>query len=213
MVCAHNDLVIFDLDGTLLDTSPGIFASVRYAEMMLNLPSIDVASLKQFVGPPPKEVYKQLYNLSDELAMQATFYHRKFGFETGYLMASLYDGISSLLLKLKDSHVKLAVGTLKKQKVAEMVLNNFNISFCFDMILGMDDNETLTKHKIISNICNSLKVQNAVMVGDTVYDALGAEKSGLDFIGVKYGFGFTEHETYNFKTVSKPNEIYDLIVY
>lgn len=212
MMNVRNDLVIFDLDGTLLDTSPGIFASVRYAEAMLNLTCLDDNVLKQFVGPPPKMVYKKLYNLSDEQAMKATFYHRKFGIERGYLMANLYNGISTLLFKLKSRHVKLAVGTLKKQKAAEMVLKNFGIESYFDMILGMDDNETLTKDNIITTLYASLKAKNAVMVGDTIYDALGAEKCGIDFIGVKYGFGFKDCENYNFITVSKPCEIYDLIV-
>ena len=145
----QNKMVIFDLDGTLLDTSPGIFGSVRYAEYQLNLKPIDDQELKQFVGPPPKDMYKKIYNLSEHDAIRATEAHRKYGMEQAIYEANLYDGIQEVLCELKKRKFKLAVATLKRQKIAEVILNIFTLDKYFDVIVGMDDEETFTKEDTI----------------------------------------------------------------
>ena len=63
------ELVIFDLDGTLLNTSQGIYNSVRYAEKQLDLPAIEDALLPIFVGPPPAQMYQKLYGLTEREAL------------------------------------------------------------------------------------------------------------------------------------------------
>ena len=52
-------MVIFDVDGTLLDTSPGIFGSVRFAQAQLGLEPVDDMTLRKFLGPPPQSMYKE----------------------------------------------------------------------------------------------------------------------------------------------------------
>ena len=122
------ELIIFDLDGTMLDTSPGIFNSVRYAEKKMGFKPIDENQLASFVGPPPKEMYMKTYNVDEETAMQAAKYHREYGREKAVFEASVYNGIPELLNSLKKSGVKLAVATLKSQTIAEKILKNFVIS-------------------------------------------------------------------------------------
>ena len=74
-------VIVFDLDGTLLNTSKGIFNSVRYAAQQLGLKQLEEYELKKFVGPPPTESYRKVYNLSEEQAKQAASLHRKYGLE------------------------------------------------------------------------------------------------------------------------------------
>lgn len=201
------DLVIFDLDGTLLDTSPGIFGSVRYAEQTLNLTPITDEELREFVGPPPKDMYKKKYNLSDEDAMKATNAHRKYGIEKAIYEAEKYDGMEEVLRELKDRNIKLAVATLKKQNIAEKVLEHFDIKDYFDAIVGMNDEETLTKKMTIEKVIDMTEASKALMVGDSEYDYNGASEAGITFIGVTYGFGFKKGESYSFKIA---NSISDL---
>lgn len=201
------DLVIFDLDGTLLDTSPGIFGSVRYAEKMMNLEPIDNTLLNGFVGPPPLSMYKEIYGLSDADAMKATLAHRKYGMENAIYEAKEYPGMREVLETLKAKHVKLAVATLKKQKIAETILDNFSMREFFDCIVGMDDGETHTKKKTIEKAKKTVEVLNALMVGDSLYDYEGAMQSRTDFIGVLYGFGLEKGYKYPFETVDLPEKL------
>lgn len=206
------DLVIFDLDGTLLDTSPGIFGSVRYAEQTLELKPINEEELREFVGPPPKDMYKRKYNLSDEDAMRATNAHRKYGMEKAVYEAEEYDGMREVLEELKHRNVKLAVATLKKQKIAETVLLNFSLNEYFDAIVGMNDSETYTKKQIIEKAIDMVGATNALMVGDSEYDFQGATEAKVDFVGVLYGFGFKETNAYPFASIKKPKELLDIVV-
>lgn len=205
------DLVIFDLDGTLLDTSPGIFGSVRYAEEMLGLTPLSDSELRFFVGPPPKSMYMKMYGLDEETASLAAKYHREYGRQKAVYQAKPYPYISQVLFELKKSGYKLAVGTLKSQLIAEKVLEITNISKYFDIIIGMDDNEHLTKSMIIDLIVEKTGSDKAVMVGDSIYDYDGATESNIDFLGVLYGFGFNQNEEYSFLTVSETKEIIEKI--
>ena len=94
------EMVLFDLDGTLLDTSPGIFGSVRYAEAQMGLKPINDSELGKFVGPPPKEMYKQIYGLSEDAALLATEAHRRYGIEKAVYEACIYEGIENTLKTL-----------------------------------------------------------------------------------------------------------------
>ncbi|MBE5899668.1 MAG: HAD family hydrolase [Lachnospiraceae bacterium] len=206
-------VVIFDLDGTLIDTSEGIFNSVRYAEKMMGLDAIDEDKLKEFIGPPPKEMYKTLYGLTEEDALLAVKYHRDYGASNGYIESSPYNGIKDLLIELKSNGNILAIGTLKKQEVAESVIKHHKLDDCFDCILGMNDSESLTKALIISSIVDKYGIDkdNVIMVGDSVYDYEGARQVGVRFIGVLYGFGLEANRVHKYSVINSPKELLGII--
>ncbi len=204
------DLVIFDLDGTILDTSPGIFGSVRYTEQTLNLKPITKEELREFVGPPPKDMYKKKYNLSEEDAIRATIAHRKYGMEKAVYEADKYDGVEEVLKELKCRKIKLAVATLKKQKIAEEILKYFDLNKYFDVVVGMDEKETYTKTITIRKAIKLTKASNALMIGDSKYDYQGAVNANTDFIAVTYGFGFEPKMKYDFVAV---DSIIDILKY
>jgi phosphoglycolate phosphatase len=206
------NMVIFDLDGTLLDTSPGIYGSVRFAEQVLGLEPVDNSILYQFAGPPPKEMYKKIYGLSEMSAMEAVNAHRKYGMEKAIYEASVYAGMEDTLKMLRLNGMKLAVATLKQQKIAESVLENFHIYHYFDAIVGMDEAESLTKKETIEKVIEYMGGSNAVMVGDSEYDYIGASAANVDFIGVLYGFGFHKNGSYSFKTILQPKDLLPLII-
>ncbi len=192
MILDKYKVVLFDLDGTLLDTSPGIFGSVRFAEKSLGLNPIPETQLRNFVGPPPTESYMKNYGVSQKVAVEATKFHRQYGAEHGIYEAKVYDGIPELLEKLKSKGVKLGVCTLKRQDIAENILSNFCLKKYFDVIVGIDNQESLTKADTIIIALNKLSYadrNSVVLIGDSIYDAEGAKKSNVDFIGVTYGFG------------------------
>lgn len=206
------ELIIFDLDGTLLDTSPGIFNSVRYAEKRMKLKAIPDEQLKRFVGPPPKDMYMEVYGLSEEDALSAAGFHREYGREKAIYEAAIYPNIKDVLIQLKKMGIKLAVATLKSQSIAERILDNFELIDLFDTIVGMDDRESLSKAQtIIKAVSDTETKGKAVMVGDSRYDLEGAKEAGVHFIGVLYGFGFTSDDVGS--EVIFINKIWELMKY
>lgn len=193
-------VVLFDLDGTLIDTSDGIFNSVRYTEKMMGFFSVNDEQLNYFVGPPPVQSYMKNYRVSEDVAREATKYHREYGAQYGIYEAKVYQGIPALLKTLKESGVKLGVCTLKRQDIAEKVLTYFSLLEYFDVVVGIDQGESLTKADTIDIALEALgetRKENAVLIGDSIYDAEGAKEAGVNFIGVLYGFGLKgKHEDY-----------------
>ena len=204
------DLILFDLDGTLLDTSPGIFNSVRYAEAKMGFPRIAEHMLAAFVGPPPKTMYRKIYTVDEETALMAVQYHREYGREYAIYEAEKYPEIIDLLKLLKKARLKLGVATLKSQPIAEKILKVHKLYKYFDCIVGMDANETFSKKDTIHIAIERTNSNNAVLIGDSQYDYDGAREAGIDFIGVLYGFGL-QNSTDMFPTVSTPLEILNLI--
>ena len=208
------ELIIFDLDGTLLDTSQGIFNSVRYAEKQMGLLPVADSLLEQFVGPPPKQMYMKYYELDESMALKAAQKHREYGRTKAVYEAAMYPNMENTLDTLKKNGYKLAVATLKSQDIAEVILENFNLKKYFNVILGMDAEEKLTKSMIINKAINKCKCKGkTVMIGDSTNDFIGACEAKVDFIGVTYGFGYNESQSadYQFSIAKTPEEILNFV--
>lgn len=206
------ELILFDLDGTLLDTSAGIFNSVRYAVSRMGLAPIPDSRLREFVGPPPKSMYQKIYGLDDAGALRAAQFHREYGRTKALYEAEVYPGIPELLAKLKAEGYQLAVATLKSQTIAQTILRHYEIDAYFDAIIGMDPQETLTKRKTIDlAIAQTNTTGKAILIGDSIYDYDGAMEAGVDFLGVTYGFGFAPEKEYPFPTAPTVEDIHDLL--
>ena len=184
------DCVIFDLDGTLLDTSPGIMESVRFAAEKHGYPHLTDTQLRTFIGPPLTDSFIRCYGCNDEEAKKLTAAYREHYRDGALLNAKPYDGIFELCEKLKKRGYRLAVATSKPQVFSERILNHFG--FEIQIIHGADMDGKLTKTDLIHLCMKDFGVNRAVMIGDTKHDAKGAEKAGVPFIAVTYGFGNTE---------------------
>ncbi len=185
--------VIFDLDGTLLDTSEGILAATRHtlAHYGHEIPSDGV--LRTFIGPPVQEGFARHLGLDEEesFRMAATF--RAYYKERALFLARPYEGIGEVLDTLRDRGIRLCVATYKREDYAARLLEQFGLAQRFDVIHGADMAGRRDKTDIIRLCLEELDLANyrlAVMVGDSVHDARGAAEVGVDFVGVTYGFGF-----------------------
>ena len=193
-------LVIFDLDGTLVDTSPGILNSIRYTQKKMNLPEISLEKMYSHIGPPMAESYNRNFGLIGDKLQQAVNYHKKYAMKQGYKEIKLYDGIVELLDKLKVNGIKTAVSTLKANSTTLKIFDYLGITNKFDIIKGVDAQKKQTKAELLE-VClkeTQCEKHDTVLIGDSKYDAIGAEQIGIDFIGVTYGFGFKNIEEINF---------------
>lgn len=186
------EAVLFDLDGTLLDTTEGVLESAIYAAKNLGYPELPHETMLTFVGPPIQQSFIKWYGCTAEKAQEAANVFRSYYKENALFKADLYPGIIELLKELKLRGVKIGVATYKREDYAVSILEHFGIApFCQTMH-GADNYNKLTKADIV-NICiqelSSLK-DGVVLVGDTEHDAKGAIEAGIPFFGVTFGFGF-----------------------
>lgn len=191
------ELVLFDLDGTLTDSGPGIMNCVRYAFDYLNFTDYDPAILRTFIGPPLDYSFKEVCGISEEEAKNAVAKFRERYFETGIWENSVYEGIPEILTLLKGSGKKLAVATSKPQHLADRVLEKFELAEFFDVICGSKgDGKKAEKIAILKEVLTITgfedKKDQVILIGDTKYDVLGAKQIGIDCVGVSYGYGTVE---------------------
>ena len=183
--------VIFDLDGTLLDTSPGITECVRYAGEKLGYPSLSEEQLLSFIGPPLQDSFMRTYGCDRSQAEALTAAYREHYRKGAILKAKPYDGMETLLAALGQRGLCAAVATGKPQMYAEQILRNFELDRFFRVIHGEDLEGKLKKSELI-RLCaedTGVPCEQCVMIGDTEYDARGAKDAGVPFIGVSYGCG------------------------
>ena len=179
--------VIFDLDGTLADTGPGIMESVRYATEKYGYPELSEELLRSFVGPPLGDSFMRCCGCDREEAEKLTAAYREHYRAGAMLHAEPYEGIFDLLGELCRRGHRTAVATGKPQAFAERVLKHFGFEKYLTEIHGADFEGRLTKADIIRMCIRD--GESAVMVGDTEQDARGAAEAGVPFIGVRYGYG------------------------
>ncbi len=180
--------VIFDVDGTLFDTSEGIFECVNFVLREKNL-----HKLKRFIGPPIMESFQRYCGFSHDCAKELTEMYRNYYVKTYIKKSYMYPGMKALLDQMKAKNVKVTIATLKTQIQIDTLLKNENLGLYFDLVCGAAPNRK-NKVDLINYIANQLMIKTGtmVMVGDSVLDAEGARKAGIDFIGVTYGFGLKE---------------------
>ncbi len=192
------DIVLWDFDGTLVDTSEGIFHSLRIAFSRMEMPIPNIETLQKFIGPPMMYSFQTFIGLSSNEAEKAVQIFRE-DYETkGVYKSHVYDGIETLLEQLQKQGVKLGVATLKPEKMAKLLLKHFGLDPLVDFCVGTNDNDessTASKSGIIENILKRLDCNDksrVVLIGDSIYDAVGAKDSGIDFLAAAYGFGIDE---------------------
>lgn len=186
------DLIIFDLDGTIMDTSDGIINCYNYTAKIFNRNELDREKFKGIIGSPLTDGFKNNYSMNDQEVKEAVKIYRRRYEEKGIYEATSYQGIPELLKKLKDNNYKTAVATLKLEKFAKKMLRDQNIDQYFDLIYGTNQEDSLKKHDLINKAVSTLNIEKnkVVLIGDSFYDSVGAKTANVDFIGVSYGLGF-----------------------
>jgi phosphoglycolate phosphatase len=188
--------VLFDFDGTICDTGEGIMDCVRLALQEMGYPVPPTATLRRFVGPPAEQGYMTYCGMNREQALQAVQHFRCHYNVDGWKKTSIYPGIPELLRDLKQAGATVCVASSKPQNMVERMLPCFHIQQYFDVVSAADnsdrhsDKDTVIRHALALSHAES--GTSTVMVGDTHFDAVGADKVGLPFIGAAYGYGGPE---------------------
>lgn len=185
--------ILFDLDGTLTDPMVGITKSVQHALKSFGIVVEDLNELTPFIGPPLKESFRDIYQMTEEDSEKAVDIFREYFVPKGIYENEVYDGIENMLRNLNEAGKSLIVATSKPIDFAEQVLEYFGLRDYFDYVAGSTLTEGRTKKdEVIAfalDACQLVDMSELIMVGDRKYDVLGAKSFGIKTIGVLYGYG------------------------
>ena len=186
--------VLFDLDGTIVDSATDITASLAhmFTELGLDVPSDEV--LRSYVGPPLLDSLRLTAGFDDAEAWEAlNIYRDHYG--EHLLSSPVFPGVAGVLERLHAAGVPIALATSKPESMARVVLDHADLSQYFTVITGASDDEELsTKADVVAEALRRLQAKgidttDAVMVGDRGYDTLGAAANGVPTILVEWGYG------------------------
>ena len=210
--------ILFDLDGTLTDSSPGIINSIIYALKKYDINVYDMTLLRKFLGPPLHESFEKFFGFDKEKSLQAVKYYREYFSTEGLLENEVYCDITDLLQNLKENGKTLIVATSKPQPFTDRIMEHFDLEKFFDFIAGSNMDTTRSKKAEVIEYalseCNIIDKSSVIMVGDRAEDMIVAQTVGIDSIGVEYGYGtFDELKnagaTYVVKDVKSLKEFLD----
>ena len=182
-------LVLFDLDGTLVDSSPGIHASVRVAVASFGLPEPTPAQLRAMVGPPLQEGFALGFGLSGADVDRAVTAYRAHYSAGAMLEAPPYPGIPELLGRLRAGGSTLAVATSKPEPFAVAILEHVGLLGQFASVHGATlDGAVRHKDQVVGAALARHPAGRApALVGDRAQDVVGAAAHGVPCIGAGWG--------------------------
>lgn len=184
--------MLFDLDGTLIDSAPGILRCIRHAFDAIgrSRPADDV--LHQWIGPPLNDTFRAYFDGDDELAARAVRAYRARYADDGWRECRLIAGVDPLLKRLKATGARSYVVTSKPAVVARRIVAHLGLEGCFERVCGSEpDGSGAAKTGLIAALLADAKLplEAAVMIGDRRHDVEGARANGIAVLGVTWGYG------------------------
>jgi phosphoglycolate phosphatase len=188
--------ILFDLDGTLIDSAEGITKSARYALAHFGIEEPDERQLYRFIGPPIVESLQSLYGFSEEKAKEGVAVYRERYNRIGLYECSLYPGVEACIRTLREQGYRIGMASSKPEETCRKILDHFGILSLFDDVVGATfDGRINSKEQVLNEVFrrwDDLAREELCLIGDTIFDVRGAKAVGIPCIAVAFGFGNLE---------------------
>ncbi len=209
--------ILFDLDGTLSQSASGIRYSLEKTCEDMGVSGVDLSDYTRYIGPPLLDTCRNICKFPDSIYDKAYSVYMKHYAEKGIFMNKPYDGIENVLKTLKGNGFKLAVCSSKLEENSRKVVDILGLTKYFDAVCGSNrDSTRKDKKDLIPYALEKLggNTEEAVMIGDTYFDSLGAELCSVDFIACAFGYGSAdEMKKYPYiYEAEKPEDILDILL-
>jgi phosphoglycolate phosphatase len=185
--------VLLDLDGTLVDSLPGILTSCLAALRALGHEADETLDVRRIIGPPLEDIMQVLLQpYGDDRTGEAVAAYRQHYGESGFLGSVPYPGIGNALKEMKQAGLRIYLATSKRATFATRILDHLNLAGYFDGIHGsVPGGELDHKPELLAHVLSTYRLSpsRSLMVGDRRYDVSGAHAVGMRGLGVLWGYG------------------------
>lgn len=209
--------VLFDLDGTIVDSAPGITATLAHTLEAMGEPVPTPAELLAWVGPPILDSFRDLGGFDPEESQRALNIYRTKYLVEGVFDAKVYPGVEGVLRAISQARIPLSLATSKPETPATLVLTHYGLAHYFDELTGASDDEKRSKKAdVIAEALRRLATDGAdlsrpVMIGDRIHDIEGAAANGVPTIYVTWGYGSPAEVAGAVAVVDTPEQLYPLL--
>ncbi|MBX3094696.1 MAG: HAD hydrolase-like protein [Cryobacterium sp.] len=209
--------VLFDLDGTIADSAPGITASLAHMFEALGRPVPTPEELRAWVGPPILDSFRDA-GMNHTESQQALAIYREHYLTSGNGHSPIFPDIPLVLRRLHEEGMPIALATSKPEFPASVILDHGNLTQYFRVISGSSIDEVKsTKQAVVTEALDRFRIlgvdlSNPIMIGDRFYDIEGAAANGVPTIFVRWGYGSPTEEVGALNVVSEPTELLPLLL-
>ncbi|SHF64812.1 phosphoglycolate phosphatase [Jatrophihabitans endophyticus] len=184
-------VVLFDLDGTLSDSAPGILGALRAAFRENDVPPLDAATERALLGPPFYESLPPLIGGAEKLPAVIASYRLHYG-NGGMYDTEVFAGVAEVVAAAHAKGLRLAVATSKPEPYAVPIVEHLGLARYFETVGGDElDGSLPTKALVIDKVLTRLgrpDPATVVMVGDRLHDVVGAREHGIECLAVGWGY-------------------------
>ena len=209
--------ILFDLDGTIADSAPGITSSLAYLFERMGKPIPTPSELLEYVGPPILESFRELAKFTPAESERALELYREHYLEHGVYDSTSFDGIGEVLRAIHESPIPMSLATSKPEIPATLILEHFGFARFFDIITGASADEVRSAKKdvvaeaLVRLTAMGADLSNPIMIGDREHDVHGAAANGVPTIFVEWGYGSPAEQVGSVATASDASELLALL--
>ena len=188
--------ILWDLDGTIINSSPGVYASFNHTFKTVGMPELTSAEMQPFMGPPLRTTFQEILGLSHEQTEECLAIYRDYYLKQGgALDCELYPGIIETIQAAKAAGITNSLATSKALRGTTLVGEHFDFLKYFDVLgTAANDESRNSKTDVITYAFEELEkigadLSRVILVGDRIHDVEGARHHNLEVVLVKWGFG------------------------
>jgi len=210
--------ILFDLDGTIVDSAPGITSTLAYMFEQLGKPIPTPSELLAYVGPPLLDSFRDYAGFDAAESAEALAIYREKYLNVGAYDATQYPGVGLVLRAVHESPLYMSLATSKPETPATLILEHFNLARYFDVITGASDDEVRSAKKdvvaeaLVRLAALGADISRPVLVGDREHDVHGAAANGVPTIFVDWGYGSVAEQAGAVAVVETPAELQTLLL-
>lgn len=207
------DTILFDLDGTIIESAPGVTRAFSHALSKYGI-NEDPKNLSKVIGPPLDRSFIDFFGFTPESAVEAIEHYREYYRARGIFECELYDGIPEMLDELSEHGAKILLATSKPTVFAVQIIEHFGLSHHFCHMVGSElDGRRTDKLEVVKTAITlaDASAPSTLMVGDRSFDIVGAHSAGISAAGVLWGYGSAAELSDAEYLISTPTELCDRV--
>ncbi len=210
--------ILFDLDGTISDSAPGILESMTHTFRTVGVPVPDHETLMSFVGPPIMDSFKTAMGMDEAQAEHTLAVYREHYLSHGALDSAMFPGIDVVLRTLHQAGLPISTATSKPETPATYILEHYGLTGDIDVITGASDDEVRSaKADVVAEALRRLDargfdVSRPVLVGDRLHDVEGAAANGVPVVFAEWGYGSPAEATGTVAQAATPLDLLPILL-